>query len=50
MEHFWELLFQLMKHGTNTLPVVFIFLFSVVLNCCRIVVVKGVSIGVDTPL
>jgi hypothetical protein len=25
MEHFWDLLFQLMKHGTNTLHVVFIF-------------------------
>ena len=29
MEHFWDLLFQLMKHGTNTLHVAFIFLFSV---------------------
>ena len=25
MEHFWNLLFQLMKHGTNTLHVVFLF-------------------------
>jgi hypothetical protein len=30
IEHFWDLLFQLMKHGTNTLQVVFIFLFSIV--------------------
>jgi hypothetical protein len=29
MEYFWNLLFQLMKHGTNTLHVAFIFLFSV---------------------
>ena len=29
MEHFNYLLFQLMKHGTNTLHVVFIFLFSI---------------------
>ena len=29
MENFWDLLFQLMKHETNTLHVVFIFLFSV---------------------
>ena len=29
MEHFWDLLFQLMKHGTNTLHVAFIFLFSI---------------------
>jgi hypothetical protein len=29
MEHFWDLLYQLMKHGTNTLHGVFIFLFSV---------------------
>jgi hypothetical protein len=27
--HFWDLLFQLMKHGTNTLHVAFIFLFSI---------------------
>ena len=27
-EHFWNLLFQLMKHGTNTLHVAFIFVFS----------------------
>jgi hypothetical protein len=26
MEKFWDLLFQLMKHGTNTLHVAFIFL------------------------
>ena len=25
IEHFWDLLFQLMKHGTNTLHVAFIF-------------------------
>ena len=25
MEHFWDLLFQLMKHGINTLHVGFIF-------------------------
>ena len=29
MEYFWEFLFQLMKHGTNILNVIFIFLFSV---------------------
>ena len=29
MEHFGDFLFQLMKHGTNTLHVAFIFLFSV---------------------
>ena len=29
MEHFWDLLFQLMKHGTNTLHVAFIFLFHI---------------------
>jgi hypothetical protein len=28
MEHFRALLFQLMKHGTNTLQVAFIFLFN----------------------
>ena len=28
IEHFWDLLFQLMKHGTNTLRVAFKFLFS----------------------
>jgi hypothetical protein len=28
MEHFRDLLFQLIKHGTNTLHVAFIFLFS----------------------
>ena len=32
MEHFWDLLFQLMKHGTNTLHVAFVFLFSVVMQ------------------
>ena len=32
IEHFWDLLFQLMKHGTKALHVVFIFLFSV-LTC-----------------
>ena len=30
MEHFWALLFQLMKHGNNPSHVVFIFLFSLV--------------------
>ena len=30
MEHFWDLLFQLMKHETSTLHEAFIFLFSVV--------------------
>ena len=30
MEHSWDLLFQLMKHGTNTLHVAFIFLLSIV--------------------
>ena len=29
MEHFWDLLFQLMRHGTKTF-VIFIFLYSVV--------------------
>ena len=29
MEHFLDFLFQLMKHGTKTLHIVFIFLFSV---------------------
>ena len=29
MQKFWNLLFQLMKHGTNTLHVAFIFLFSI---------------------
>ena len=29
MEHFWDLLFQLMKHVTNTLYVAFIFLVSI---------------------
>jgi hypothetical protein len=29
MEHFCDLLLQLMKHGTNTLHVVFIFLYSI---------------------
>jgi hypothetical protein len=28
MEHFWDLLFQLMKHETNTVHVAFILLFS----------------------
>ena len=28
MEHFERLLFKLMNHGTNTVHVVFIFLFS----------------------
>ena len=32
MEDFWDLLFQLMKHGTNTLYFVFIFLFSIVIG------------------
>ena len=32
MEYFWDLLFQLMKHGTNTLHVGFIFLSSVHTN------------------
>ena len=31
MEHYSDLSFQLMKHGTNTLHVAFIFLFSVML-------------------
>ena len=29
MENVWDLLFQLMKHGTNILHVAFTFLFSV---------------------
>ena len=32
MEQFWDLLFELKKHGTNTLHVVFIFMFSVDLS------------------
>jgi hypothetical protein len=32
MEHFWDLLFQLMKHGTNTLHVELIFLICVLVN------------------
>jgi hypothetical protein len=28
MEHLWDLLFQLKKHGTNTLHVVFTFFFQ----------------------
>ena len=28
IEHFWDLLFQFMKHGTNTLHVVFIYFFQ----------------------
>jgi hypothetical protein len=27
MKHFWDLLFQRMKHGTNTLHVAFIYIF-----------------------
>ena len=30
MEHFWDLLFQLMKHGNKTLHAAFIILFSVI--------------------
>jgi hypothetical protein len=30
MGHFWDLLFQLMKHVTNTLHAVFIFLFGII--------------------
>ena len=29
MEHFWDLSFQFMEHGTNTLHVVLIILFCV---------------------
>jgi hypothetical protein len=29
LEHFWDLLRNLMKHGTNILHVAFIFLFSI---------------------
>ena len=29
MEHFWDLLLQLMKHGTNPLHVVFLYLFNI---------------------
>ena len=32
MEHFWDPLFHLMKHGTKTLHVAFIFLFSVCIS------------------
>ena len=32
MENFWDLLFQLMKYGTNTLHVAFRFLFSIYLR------------------
>ena len=28
VEHFWDLLFQLMKHGTNTLHVACIYFFQ----------------------
>jgi hypothetical protein len=28
IEHFWDLLFKLMKHGTDTLHVAFLFLYS----------------------
>ena len=37
MEHFWDLLFQLMKHGPNTLHVPFIFLFSIVRTTMEII-------------
>jgi hypothetical protein len=30
MEHFWDILFKLIKQGTNTLHVPFIFLFRIV--------------------
>ena len=29
IEHFWDILFQLMKHGANTLHAALIFLFNV---------------------
>jgi hypothetical protein len=32
MDNFWDLIFQLMKHGTDTLHLAFIFLFSVSRN------------------
>ena len=34
MEDVWDLLFQLMKHATNTLHVAFIFLFSAATADC----------------
>ena len=37
MENFWNLLFQFMKHGTNTWHVALIFLFSVNICCVWIV-------------
>jgi hypothetical protein len=32
MEQLWDILFQLMKHGTNTLHAAFIFLFSLIID------------------
>ena len=43
MENVWDLLFQLVKHGTNTLHVVFIFLFSVFSMCGLVYLVMGHS-------
>ena len=38
MEKIWDLLFQLVKHGTNTLHVAFIFMFSIInaVQCCTL--------------
>ena len=30
MEHFWDLLFQLLNHGSNTLHFAFLFLFRII--------------------
>ena len=35
MENVWDLVFQLMEHGTNNLHVAFIFWFSVVTICIK---------------
>ena len=37
MEHFGDLLFQLMKHGTNTLHVAFMFLFGILGSLYRMI-------------
>ena len=37
MGHFWDVLFQLIKHEPNTLHVEFIFLFSVLRNKIKLV-------------
>ena len=44
MENFWDLLFQPMKHGTNTLHAALIFLFSICYSC------SGKGFGETHPL